>query len=95
MAGCEFSGFGYCAGDVEVFRGIDIDEADTSGVGFFQVVVGEYRYWRIVGDRRLFYNPAWRCFAFGHGVCEVGDPLIPWIYRVEGVEHAFGARDYR
>jgi len=95
VAGCEFSGFGYCAGGVEVFGGVDVDEADSSGVGFFEIFVGEDRYRWVVGDGRLFDNPAWGCFAFGHGVCEVGDPLIAWIDGVERVEDAFGAGDYR
>ena len=48
VAGCEFSGFGYCSGDVEVFGGVDIDEADSSWVGFFEVFVGEDGYRWIV-----------------------------------------------
>ena len=95
MAGCEFSGFGYFAGDVEVFRGVDIDEADSLGVGFFNVFVGEDRYRWIVGYGRFFYYSSWGCFAFGHGVCEVGDPLIAWIDCVERVEDAFGSGDHR
>jgi len=95
VAGGEFSGFGYFAGDAEVFRGVDIDEAYSLGVGFFDVFVGEDRYWWVVGYGRLFDNPAWGCFAFGHGVCEVGDPVFAWIDRVERVEDAFGAGDHR
>ena len=94
VTGCEFSGFGYCAGGVEVFGGVDIDEAYSSGVGFFEVFVGEDRYRWVVGYGRLFDNPARGCFTFGHGVCEVGNPLITRIDSVERVEDTFGSGDH-
>ena len=59
VAGGEFSGFGDFAGDVEVFGGVDVDEADSSWVGFFEVVVGEDRYRWVFGDGRFFDDSAW------------------------------------
>ena len=94
MAWGEFSGFGDFSSGVEGFWGVDIDEADASGIGFFEVFFGEDRHWRIFGDRGFFDRSPWRCFAFGHCVGEVGDPLFTWINGVERVENAFSAGDY-
>lgn len=59
VAGCEFSGFGYCAGDVKVFRGVDIVEADAARVGSFEVFVGEDCDRRVVGSSGFFDDSTW------------------------------------
>ena len=59
VTGGEFSCFGDFSCCVEVFRGVDVVEADTARVGSFEVFVGEDCDWRVVGSSGFFDDSAW------------------------------------
>ena len=59
MAGGEFSGFGDFSGGVEVFGGVDVVEADSLGVGSFEVFVGDDGDWWVVDSSSFFDDTAW------------------------------------
>ena len=89
VAGGEATGFDYFASGVEVFRRVDIHEADLSRIGALEIFVGEDRYRRVIGADCFFDRSTWRSFTIGHCVCEVGCPVFPWVDCVQRIEYAF------
>ena len=50
----EFPGFRDLACEVQVFGGVDVEQADAVGVGAFELFVGKEGHWRVVGCGGFF-----------------------------------------